>query len=165
MTTSRLPSKLTFLSLICLSMTSCAAGVRLYCPNRIGASIGKYDSVDSGARAAVRRLAKEIHKCPKVKQYSIAWSFPTGPDERPYRALIYSRKDDTSGYVGYEYDPGSGTGETYLVDDSAVDRVASEGGALSDFAKYQKPKEGTGKSTPEGRGEEEFKFQVPSPQR
>lgn len=154
MNTSQLPSKLTLLFLICLSMTSCAGRVRLYCPNMIGASIGKYDSVDSGARAAVRRLAEEIQKCPKARHYSIAWSLPTAPDERPHRALNYSRKDDTSGYVGYEYDPGSGTGETFLVDDSAVDRVASEGGVLADFAKYQQPKEGTGKSTPEGRGEE-----------
>src|ERR1700741_3825817 len=99
-----LPSSPTILLIVCLSMSSCGGRVRLYCPEMIGVSIGKYDSVDSGARAAVGRLAEEIHKCPKVKQYSIAWSFPTAPNERPYRALIYSRKDDTSGYVGYEWD-------------------------------------------------------------
>ena len=50
------------------------------------------------------------------------------------------RKETTSGNIGCEYDPGSGTGELYWVDDSTVDRVAAEGGALSDFAKYQKKK-------------------------
>jgi len=122
-------------------MISCAPH-RLFCPERVDVSIGKFDSVDSGARAAVRRLAEEIHRCLNAKEYSISWTFPTGPAERPYRALIYSRKDDTSGFVGYEYDPESGPGDSYLVDDSAVDRVASEGGVLSDFAKYQKMQKG-----------------------
>jgi hypothetical protein len=103
--------------------------------------VGTFDSAETGARAAVRGLSQEIHRCGQAKIYNIAWKFPAGEQERGWRALKYVRQDKTSGMVGYEYDPGSGTGEeTYWVDDSAVDRVANEGGALSDFAKYQKPK-------------------------
>jgi hypothetical protein len=50
------------------------------------------------------------------------------------------REDRSSGVAAYEYRPGSGSGETVWVDDSAVDQVAKEGGMLSDFAKYQKKK-------------------------
>jgi len=104
-------------------------------------SLGNFDSIESGARAAVRGLSKEIHKCGQAKVYSVSWKFPAGEQERGWLALKYTRRDKTSGIVGYEYDPDSGTrDETFLVDDSAVDEVAKEGGALSDFAKYEKKK-------------------------
>lgn len=98
-----------------------------------------FNSAETGARAAVPRLSQEIHRCSEAKKYSVSWKFPPGNQERGWRALTYIRKDKTSGVVGYEYEPGSGSGsEIYWVDDSAVDRVAAEGGALSDFARYQK---------------------------
>jgi hypothetical protein len=164
MKTSQLPLKLTVLFLICLSMTSCGPH-RLFCSERVFVSIGKFDSLDNGARAAVRRLSEEIHRCPKAKEYDISWNYVSDPQDRGWRSLKYYRQDDASGLIGYEHDPGSGPRGTYLVDDSAVDRVANEGGVLSDFEKYEKPKEGTGQCMPEDRGEEKFKFQVPSPQR
>jgi hypothetical protein len=80
-----------------------------------------------------------IHRCSEAKSYSVGFRVPPGGHEIGWRALIYERKDKTSGVVGYEYDPGSGSGsEVYWVDDSAVDQAAREGGTLSDFAKYQK---------------------------
>jgi hypothetical protein len=54
--------------------------------------------------------------------------------------LKYTRRDKTSGYAGYEYDPGSGTRGSYWVDDSTVDQVAKEGGTLRDFEKHEKKK-------------------------
>ncbi|MDQ1637614.1 MAG: hypothetical protein QOF62_953 [Pyrinomonadaceae bacterium] len=164
MNTSQRQLNLTILFLGCLAMISCGPH-RLFCSDRVFVSLDKFDSLESGARAAVRRLSEEIHRCPQAKEYDISWNYVSDPQDRGWRGLKYYRQDDASGLVGYEYDPGSGTGGTYLVDDTAVDRVASEGGVLSDFAKYEKPKKDHGQSTPEGRGEEKFKFQVPSPQR
>ena len=111
------------------------------CYSIVTAFIGDFDSAEAGARAAVRRLSEEIHRCGEAKEYNISWKFTiAGAPERAWRALKHIRKDKTSGVAGYEYRPASGTGETYWVDDSAVHQVANEGGTLSDFAKYQKKK-------------------------
>ena len=104
-------------------------------------SVGTFESEEAGARVAVPRLAQAIHRCSKASRYSVGWRIPPGGHEIGWRALVYDRKDKTSGVVGYEYDPGSGSGsKVYWVDDSAVDQVAREGGTLSDFAKYSKGK-------------------------
>jgi hypothetical protein len=98
-----------------------------------------FDSAETGARAAVQRLSQEIHRCGEAEEYDIDWKWPSSEHERGWRALRYTRKDKTSGNIGYEYDPSSGRRQPiYLVEDSAVDQVAKEGGTLSDFAKYQK---------------------------
>jgi hypothetical protein len=105
----------------------------------VNVHLESFDSAETGARAAVRRLSQEIHRCGKAEEYDIVWKWPGSEHERGWRALKYMRKDKTSGNIGYEYDPASGTLEpTYLVDDTAVDKVASEGGLLDDFAKYEK---------------------------
>jgi hypothetical protein len=110
------------------------------CRGPVYVHLETFDSAETGARAAVRRLSQEIHRCGEAEKYDIVWKWPSSEQERGWRALRYIREDKTSGNIGYEYDPGSGTGETYSVDDSAVDQVAKEGGTLSDFAKYQKRK-------------------------
>lgn len=111
------------------------------CPIIVMDSVGTFDSEEAGARAAVPRLSQAIHRCSEARSYSVGWRLPPGEHEIGWRALIYDRKDKTSGVVGYEYDPGSGSGsKVYWVDDSAVDQVAREGGTLSDFAKYSKGK-------------------------
>lgn len=116
------------------SSTTCRGPVTVY--------IGSFESEETGARAAVRRLSQEIHRCGEAETYSIEWKWPGGEQERGWRALKYIRKDKTSGDVAYEYDPHSGIfGETYWVHDGAVDQVAKEGGVLKDFAKYEKKKE------------------------
>ena len=103
-----------------------------------------FDSGETGARAGVRALSQEIHRCAEAKEYSISWNYPGNEQERGWRALKYIRKDQVSGIIGYEYDPSSGTREpTYLVDDKAVHEVAKEGGTLNDFAKYQKKQSDT----------------------
>ena len=104
-------------------------------------SLGSFDSAEAGARAAVRKLSEEIHRCSETKEYDISWNYPATEKDRGYRALKYSREDKTSGVIGYEYDPHSGTLEpTYWVEDRAVDSVANVGGDLEDFPKYQKKK-------------------------
>jgi hypothetical protein len=111
------------------------------CVSPIYDSLGSFDSAEAGACAAVRKLSEEIHRCSETKEYDISWNYPATEKDRGYRALKYSREDKTSGVIGYEYDPHSGTLEpTYWVEDSAVDSVAKVGGALEDFAKYQKKK-------------------------
>ena len=111
------------------------------CPTIVLDSVGTFDSEEAGARAAVPRLSQAIHRCSEAKKYSVGWRIPPGGNEIGWRALIYDRKDKTSGVVGYEFDPASGIGsKSYWVDDSAVDQVAREGGTLSDFAKYSKGK-------------------------
>jgi len=128
---------LVLLMLTCQLAISCGHS----CRTIVEYSLGSFDSAETGARAAVPRLSQEIHRCSEAKRYSVSWKIPPGEHEIGWRALIYVRKDKTSGVVGYEYDPGSGFGsETYWVEDSAVDQVAKEGGTLSDFAKYQKRK-------------------------
>jgi len=114
------------------------------CVANINVDIGNFDSVETGARAGVRALSQEIHRCAEAKEYSISWNYPGNEQERGWRALKYIRKDQVSGIIGYEYDPSSGTREpTYLVDDKAVHEVAKEGGTLNDFAKYQKKQSDT----------------------
>lgn len=111
------------------------------CPDVVNRFVGSFDSAETGARAAVRRLSEEIHRCGEAKEYNISWKFTiAGEPERAWRALRYTREDRTSGVAGYEYRPGSGTGETLWVDDTAVDHVAKEGGMLNDFEKYKKKK-------------------------
>jgi hypothetical protein len=135
--------RLVLLILSCQLVTGCARSPsRPPCPGVVNDFVGNFDSAETGARAAVRDLSQKIHRCGEAKEYNISWKFTVaGEPERAWRALRYTREDKISGVAGYEYRPGSGTGETYLVDDSAVDQVANEGGMLSDFAKYQKKKE------------------------
>jgi hypothetical protein len=134
--------KLVLLILSCQFAIGCGRPPSLTtCRGPVNVHIGSFDSAETGARAAVRRLSQEIHRCREAEEYNIVWKWPGGEQERGWRALKYMRKEKTSGNIGYEYDPGSGTGELYWVDDSTVDRVAAEGGSLRDFAKYQKKKE------------------------
>jgi hypothetical protein len=134
---SRQKVTLVLLMLTCQLAISCGHS----CRTIVEDSLGSFDSAETGARAAVPRLSQEIHRCGEANKYSVSWKFPPGGHEIGWRALIYVRKDKTSGVVGYEDDPGSGFGsETYWVEDSAVDQVAREGGVLKDFAKYSKGK-------------------------
>ena len=130
---------LVFLFLSCQLLITCGRPPsRSLCSKNVYASVGRFASAETGARAAVQRLSEEIHRCPVAEEYYVQWNFP---EERGWRALIYTRQDNESGVAGYEYDPSSGRREPiYLVEDSAVDQVAKEGGTLSDFAKYQKKK-------------------------
>ena len=126
-----------------LLMVSCQLAISCSRPCRtiVEASLGTFNSLETGARVAVPRLSQEIHRCSEAKKYSVSWKFPASGEERGWHALTYIRKDKTSGVVGYEYEPGSGSGsEIYWVEDSAVDQVAKENGTLADFAKYQKKK-------------------------
>src|SRR6267142_7219002 len=119
MSISRLSLKLAVSFALCLSLSSCG----FFCSSQSRVSIGKFDSKENGARAAVRRLAEEIHRCPEAKDYRISWNFPSGPEERGWLAVKYVRQDNASGVVGYEYDPDSGMRQdTYLVDNDAIDR-------------------------------------------
>jgi hypothetical protein len=133
---------LVFLIVSCQLVIGCARPPwRSPCPSIVNVSVGSFDSAETGARAAVRRLSQEIHRCGEAKEYNISWKFTiAGEPERAWRALRYTREDKTSGVAGYEYRPGSGTRGSYWVDDSAVDQVAKEGGTLSDFEKYEKKK-------------------------
>ena len=134
--------RLVLLILSCQLVITCGRPPGLTtCRGPVNAHIGNFDSAETGARAAVRSLSQEIHRCGQAEEYNIVWYWPGGEQERGWRALKYTRKDKTSGSIGYEYDPASGTRDpTYLVDDTAVDRVASEGGLLDNFAKYEKKK-------------------------
>ena len=111
------------------------------CPTILMDYVGTLDSENAGARAAVLRLSKAVHRCAEARRYSVGWRIPPAEHEIGWRALVYDRRDKTSGVIGYEYDPDSGTqGETYLIDDTAIDQVAKEGGVLKDFARYSKGK-------------------------
>ena len=130
-------NNLTFVWLLlgCLAAVSCTRP----CRTIVEVSLGNLDSLQAGAQPAVKRLSQEIHRCREARKYSISWKFPPAQEEKGWRALTYVRKDKTFGVVGYEYDPGSGTlGQTYLIDDSAIDEVAKQGGTLKDFAKYSR---------------------------
>jgi len=121
--------------LFLLILTSCS------CPDTVQAFSGHFDSMNTGSRASIKRLSAEIGNCPQAKKYSVSWRVDLGPNERGWRAVKYEREDKTSGYVGYEFDPGSGFGrDIYLVDDDAIQKVAQEAGSLEDFAKYAKTK-------------------------
>lgn len=130
------------LMLSCQLVISCTRPPSLTtCRGPVYVHLESFDSAGTGARAAVRRLSQEIHRCGEAEEYYIEWKWPGSEQERGWRALKYMRKDKASGSIGYEYDPASGTLEpTYLVDDTAVHKVASEGGLLDDFAKYEKKK-------------------------
>ena len=122
-----------FLLFLLFILASCS------CPDTIQVFGGHFDSMDGGSRASIKRLSAEIRKCPEAKKYSVSWRVDLGPHERGWRAVQYHRRDKTSGFVGYEFDPGSGFGqEIYLVHDDAVQKVAEEAGSLEDFAKYDK---------------------------
>ena len=130
---------LMMLMLCCQLLIACGRPSGLTtCRGPIYVHLESFDSAETGARAAVQRLSQEIHRCPEVHEYYIEWRWPGSEQDRGWRAVKYTREDKTSGNIGYEYDPSSGTREpTYLVEDSAVDQVAKEAGTLSDFAKYQ----------------------------
>ena len=122
-----------FLLFLLFILASCS------CPDTIQVFGGYFDSIDTGSRASIKRLSVEISKCPKAKKYTISWRVDLGPNERGWRAVKYEREDKTRGYVGYEFDPGSGFGrDIYLVEDDAIQKVAEEAGSLEDFAKYDK---------------------------
>jgi hypothetical protein len=129
--------KLVLFLLSCQLLITCGRPAsRPLCYKNVYASVGRFDSAETGARAAVQRLSQEIHRCPVAEEYYVEWNFP---EERGWRAVKYTRQDNKSGVAGYEYDPSSGRRQPiYLVEDSAVDQVAKEGGTLDDFAKYQK---------------------------
>lgn len=135
--------RLVLLMISCQLVISCGRPPALItCRGPVYINIGRFDSVETGARAAVRRLSQEIHRCGEVEEYNIAWRFPGSEQERGWRTLKYMRKDKTSGRIGYEYQPASGPQEpTFIVDDTAVDKVANEAGLLDDFEKYKKKKE------------------------
>lgn len=98
--------------------------------------IGEFDSKDAALRAAIRRLAVEVDRCPDAEEYHIVWVGPD-PDQNQRvdrRALWYFRRPKT---LGYEHDVSSGiAGRNYIVDDAAIKAVAEKGGALEDFAEY-----------------------------
>jgi hypothetical protein len=116
-------------------------GCMFFCGERVRVSIGKFEMVDDGARAAVEKLSQELKRCPKTKYYSVSWRYSKGPEPRGWRALKYDRRDAYAGIIGYEDDPESGiSGDAYIVEDSAIHRVAQERGILEDFARYSKGK-------------------------
>jgi hypothetical protein len=113
----------------------------LFCPETEHVSIGRFESAEEGAHAAVQKLSQLTQHCVKTKRYSISWRYSAGPQERGWKALKYDRRDALSGVIGYEVDPESGIrGDAYIVDDDAIHRVAQERGVLGDFAKYSKGK-------------------------
>lgn len=110
----------------------------LKCPGKIFTSIGKFETKDSGLRAAILKLATEISECPKAEEYRIAW---VGPDLQKNdgaqrRSLLYIRE---SKLLGYESDALSGfDGKRYTVNDAAIKEVAEKRGTLEDFAEHDK---------------------------
>jgi hypothetical protein len=116
-------------------------GCTLFCRETERASIGHFGSAFEGERAATQKLSQLTQRCRKTKSYSVSWRYSAGPQERGWRALKYERVDASSGWIGYEVDPESGIrGDAYLVDDTAVQHVAQEGGTLENFSKYSKGK-------------------------
>ncbi|HXG91108.1 MAG TPA: hypothetical protein VNN73_01910 [Blastocatellia bacterium] len=99
--------------------------------------IGEFASKDDCMRAAIRKLAVEIQRCPEAEMYHIVWISPD-PDENQRvdrRAVLYERGRKE---IGYEHDVFSGiSGKAYTVDDAAIQAVAERGGTLYDFSAYE----------------------------
>src|SRR5829696_2719917 len=83
------------------------------CVTDINVDIGNFDSAETGARAGVRALSQEIHRCAEAKEYSISWNYPGNEQERGWRALKYIRKDQVSGIIGYSNGSAYVTGSTH----------------------------------------------------
>ena len=111
--------------------------VLLRCPDEIYKTIGNFGSKEAALRAAVPKLAAEIHKCPRAELYRIVWIGPD-PDENQRidrRALLYDKERNR---LGYEPDVFSGiAGRVYIVNEAAINEVAEKGGTLEDFTEYE----------------------------
>ena len=121
-----------------LSVTLLVGVAAFYCGDEITENIGEFDSKDTALRAAIPKLAAEMRRCPEAKRYRIIFVAPeTHPwhEEIGRRSLFYYRR---SMRIGYEADAFSGyLGQTYAVDDSAVQSIAQKGGTLDDLAEYE----------------------------
>jgi hypothetical protein len=109
--------------------------LRCYGPIAVKDDIGKFDSKESGLRAAIPHLVNQFRFCPCSEEYRIVWQGPDPEDKLiGGRALYYNRR---SKLLGYEQDAFSGTtGKTYRVDQSAIQAVAEKGGTMDNFLVY-----------------------------
>lgn len=131
----KLGVKLVTAGCLLIWMAACA------CPDEeTYTTIGEFDSRDAALRAAIPKLADAIRRCPQVKTYRIVFTAP-GVYRVDRHALLYWRRNASAGIIGYEDDVYSGTTPgfgPYEVDDTVVRAVAEKGGALEDFAQYDR---------------------------
>ena len=132
--------RLSILLLVATINSFCLVGLplrpKLLCPEKVGVHLGEVHSMDAGDRASIKKLSESVESCPKAIEYYISWRTPPVPEELGWRALVYRRENTSSGWVGHEYDPGSGTGSLFLVSDESVHNAAKQGGSTRDLAKY-----------------------------
>ena len=138
MTEYRLPWLLAGIACTLLALFVLAVSLMIatspYCSEGQTVYIGNLDSKEAGVRAAIRKLAAEIVKCPGARVYRVMWEGPGNYQGNYRHAILYERRDNR---IGYEDDfLSSFSDETYVVDDAAIHAVADEGGALEEFARY-----------------------------
>jgi hypothetical protein len=129
------------LSTVLVAEIAVACWVVLKCPNQVDVSLGEFQSVEAGMRAAIKELAFETKRCQEAKVYRIVWDGPESgevaavSEDSSGRLVVYYMPPKVKA-MGFEPDVYRGVLGSYLVDRDAITAVAAKGGTFEDFAKY-----------------------------